>query len=112
MFIAEKLAVVVVVLQPKLREFARIKREHGRDARAVASRQRVVRVVGARVTRDEFAAQSGHPARAKTPEHLTVKSVVLQSFRRQPNGGISARFVPTEHRFGLPGDEGKTRIGM
>jgi hypothetical protein len=70
MLVAERLPVVVVVLQPQLGELCRIKRQVRRDAGAIGARIRIDRVVRTGISGDVLTAQACNPATAKTPKRL------------------------------------------
>src|ERR1043166_630613 len=109
MLIREVLALIVIVLQPDLRELARIPRQHRREACAVAA----INVRGINcgiVAGDPFAAKSRHPVRTEAPQHLRIKTVVANYLGVQRRGRVSARVEAPIQRFGLPRDERKSGV--
>src|SRR5258708_16736145 len=101
MFRAEKLSVVVIVLEANFGKLAGIKREVRRNARALASKY-IIRIIGAFVAVDIFATQAGNPARLEPPEHLGIKAPIPQRLRWERGRCIGADFKPLLQGFPLP----------
>lgn len=86
MFSPKVLPVIPIVLEADLGELTRIKRQVGRNARALAA-ENVLGVVSAGIAIDVFAPETSHPAQLKPPQHLRVKPQSRKVSAGRPNVG-------------------------
>src|SRR6266850_3977126 len=100
MFVAKMFAVVVIVLQADLGEFARIKSQVWRNARALAAED-VLRIESAGVSINPFPPKTGNPSRLETPKQLRIEAPVAESLGRQSRRHIFASLKALIERLGL-----------
>src|SRR5256885_112776 len=101
MFIAEVLAVVVIVLDANLGELAGIEGQVWGDTRALAAED-VLRIECAGVSIGPFAAKASNPSRFEAPKQLRIKTPIAQRLGRERRGEVGAGLKTLVKRFGLP----------
>src|ERR1044071_4323868 len=75
MRVPEQLPMIVIVLQPDLRKFARVKSQVRRDARAIIAKN-IQGIESSVVAGHVLAPQAGDPTLSAPPEHLRIESPV------------------------------------
>src|SRR5262249_25189835 len=95
--------------QADLGEFARIKSQVWRNARALAAED-IFGIESAVISVNPFAAKTGDPARFEAPKQLRIEAPVTQSLRRKPDCNVFTGLKPFIERLGLQRDKRKTSI--
>ena len=111
MFIAKMFAVIVIVLEADLGEFAGIKSQVGRNARSLAAED-IFGVESAVVSIDPLAAKTSHPSRLESPQELRIETPIAEDFGWQTGSDIFASFKALIERLGLPRNKRKAGICM
>src|SRR4051812_11986216 len=111
MFGAEERAVVEVILQTELGEFAGIKRQVRRET-GTLSPKHVGSIKFAFITVRVFTAEPGDPPRAKSIEYLRIKTPIAERFRVERRSRIRPRFEALIERLRLPGHKGKASLSV
>src|SRR5580765_4650445 len=98
-FIAKMFAVIVIVLEADLGEFAWVKSQIGRNARALTTKN-ILGVESACVSIDPFATKTSDPSRLEAPKQLRIEAPIPESFSGQTCGQIFASFEALIKRLG------------